>query len=356
MTLDARVGLRLGEFELDVAINATADETVALLGPNGAGKSTLLRAVAGLTPLNHGNITLDGTVLDDPARHIFVPPEKRSIGVMFQNYLLFEHLSARENIAFGLRAHGVPRSSARAMADEWLTRLDVADAARKKPTQLSGGQAQRVALARALATRPSVLLLDEPMAALDVGARGAVRRDLRRYLSEFEGVRILVTHDPIDAAALADRLVVIENGRLTQEGPLSDITARPRSRYVADLVGVNLLRGVARGGAITLADGAKVAVADAGDGDALAVIHPHSVTLHRARPESSARNAWPGRVESIEMLGNRVRVRVAGLVPLTAEVTPTAVADLQLVEGAEVWAAVKATDITAYPETSVVEQ
>jgi molybdate transport system ATP-binding protein len=356
MTLDARVGLRIGEFQLDVAINATADETLALLGPNGAGKSTLLRAIAGLTALNHGHVTLDGTVLDDPRLHIFVPPEQRSIGVMFQNYLLFEHLSARENIAFGLRARGTPRASARATADEWLTRLDVADAARKKPAQLSGGQAQRVALARALATRPSVLLLDEPMAALDVGARGAVRRDLRRYLSEFEGVRILVTHDPIDAAALADRLVVIEHGRLTQEGPLADITARPRSRYVADLVGVNLLRGVARGGVITLSDGAEVAVADAGSGDALAVIHPHSVTLHRARPESSARNAWPGRVESIEMLGNRVRVRVSGLVPLTAEVTPTAVADLQLVEGAEVWAAVKATDITAYPENSVVEQ
>ena len=348
-SLDACVGVRLGSFELDVKIAVSAHETVALLGPNAAGKTTLLRALAGLTPLDRGSINLDGAVLDDPARSLFVPPERRSIGVVFQNYLLFEHLTARENIAFGLRARGASKSNAHAAADEWLDRFELGHVARKKPGQLSGGQAQRVALARALAVRPAALLLDEPMAALDAGARGAVRRDLRRYLTDFDGIRLLVTHDPLDAAALADRLVVIEDGKLVQEGALADITARPRSRYVAELVGVNLLHGVAHNDGVTLVDGAELAAPDAGTGDALAVIHPHSVTLHRIRPESSARNSWPGRVETVEMLGNRVRVRVAGLVPLTAEVTPMAVAELRLVEGSEVWTTVKATDITVYP-------
>jgi molybdate transport system ATP-binding protein len=348
VTLEAQVGARVDAFELDVALHASAGETVALLGPNAAGKTTLLRCLAGIMPLAHGRIVLDDVVLDDAAR-VFVPPDRRSIGVVFQDYLLFEHLSARENIAFGPRARGATRSASRATADEWLERLGVAGVARKKPLQLSGGEAQRVALARALATRPALLLLDEPLSALDAGARGAVRRDLRRSLAEFDGIRILVTHDPVDAAVLADRLVIIEAGRVVQTGTLAEITARPRSRYVAELVGMNLLHGTALDDWIETDGGVQVAVPDAGRGAVFAVIHPSAVTVSRTRPSGSARNVWPGRVEAIEDLGSRVRVRVRGTVDLVAEITPTAVRDLGLDDGADVWTSVKAAEITTFP-------
>jgi molybdate transport system ATP-binding protein len=347
LTVDARV--RVGDLDLVVQMRAEQGETVAVLGPNGAGKTTLLRAIAGLLPLDAGRIELDGTVLDDGDR-TFVPPERRPVGVVFQDSLLFPHLSALENVAFGPRSRGAGRGPARTTATHWLERVGLGDRAGAKPRELSGGQAQRVALARALAGDPRLLLLDEPLASLDQSTRAAVRRELRTHLASFPGLRLLVTHDPVDAAVLADRIVVLEQGSVSQEGTFADVAARPRSRYVAALVGVNLLRGLARGFEVHLDGGGELVVPDTGEGRVLAVVHPHSVGLHRERPVGSARNTWRGTVDGVEALGARVRVRVSGPVALVAEVTPGAVRDLDIRDGVPIWASVKATDVTVFPE------
>jgi molybdate transport system ATP-binding protein len=193
-----------------------------------------------------------------------------------------------------------------------------------------------------------MLLLDEPLSALDVSVRAEVRRDLARQLSGFGGVRLLVTHDPLEAMALADRLVVLEHGRVTQTGTATEVTARPRSRFVADLAGTNLLRGRANRDHVELANGAILAAPEAGEGDVFAVIHPRAVALYTTRPEGTPRNVWRARAEDLDLHGERVRVRLGGDVPLVAEVTPSAVRELKLDVGAEVWAAVKATEISVY--------
>jgi molybdopterin-binding protein len=347
--LTAQVALRLGALDLDVTVQATPGEIVAVLGPNGAGKTTLLRAIAGLVPLTRGRVELDDVVLDDVARDIHLPPERRPIGVVFQDYLLFPHLSALENVAFGLRARGVAAREARLRAASWLDRLGVGEYAETRPRALSGGQAQRVALARALAIDPRLLLLDEPLAALDASSRGAVRRDLKRHLASFAGIRIVITHDPLEAVALADRLVILEGGRVVQTGSPAEVTQRPRSRYVADLVGVNLLRGTATAGQVALSGGATLQSADGVDGEVFAVVHPRAVALHRGRPEGSPRNVWRGRASALDFQGDRVRVGIEGEMPIIAEVTPAAVRELDLAEGALVWVSVKATEITVYP-------
>src|SRR5207244_3994322 len=233
-----------------------------------------------------GRIVLDDQVLEDPSRQVRVPPERRPVGVVFQDYLLFPHLSALENVAFGLRCRGMPRGRARGRAREWLERLGLASHLTARPRALSGGQAQRVALARALATDPRLLLLDEPTAALDAGAKVELRREIRRHLATFSGARLLVTHDPLEAATLADRLVVLAAGRVGQVG---------------------------------------------------------------TPPEGSARNVWREKVRSLDLEGSRVRVGLDGEVLLVAEVTPAAVAELALAEGEVVWASVKATEVTVYP-------
>jgi molybdate transport system ATP-binding protein len=347
--LTAEVTVRLGTLDLDVSMQAAPGEIVAVLGPNGAGKSTFLRAVAGLIPLNRGRIGLDEIALEDVERGIHLPPERRPIGVVFQDYLLFPHLTALENVAFGLRARGLSARDARARAGSWLDRLGVGEVADARPRALSGGQAQRVALARALATDPRLLLLDEPLAALDASARGAVRRDLKRHLTSFSGIRIVITHDPLEAVALADRLVILEGGRIVQTGSPAEVTQRPRSRYVADLVGVNLLRGTAAAGQIALSGGASLQSADDFEGEVFAVIHPRAVALHRARPEGSPRNVWRGRASALDFQGDRLRVGLDGEMPIVAEVTPAAVRELDLAEGGEIWVSVKATEITVYP-------
>jgi molybdate transport system ATP-binding protein len=348
VSLEADVRLRLGSLDLQVQLSV-ADQVVAVLGPNGAGKTTLLRALAGLLPLDAGRVSLDAVVLEDAERGIRLPPERRPIGVVFQDYLLFPHLSVAENVAFGLRARGAGRDAARRVAAGWLERLGLAAYAQGRPSALSGGQRQRAALARALATEPRLLLLDEPMAALDASTRAEVRRDLKQHLAAFAGIRLLVTHDPLEAIALADVLMVLEGGRIVQVGSAADVTQHPRSRYVADLAGVNLFRGTASGGQVALAGGSSLAAADAGEGDVFAVIHPRTVALHRRRPEGTPRNVWAGRADGLDLLGDRVRVQVGGAIPIVAEVTPAAVAELRLDEGGEVWVAVKATEISVYP-------
>jgi molybdate transport system ATP-binding protein len=346
MSLAAAVRTQVGSLDVDMQLDVDEGEVVALLGPNGAGKTTLLRAIAGLVPIASGHVTLDGEVLEDPAAGRYVPTERRSIGFVFQDYLLFPHLSVLDNVAFGLRARGMREPTQK--AEEWLGRVGLQKYATARPTSLSGGERQRVALARALAADPRVLLLDEPLAALDATTRASLRRDLKTHLSSFRGVRLLVTHDPLEAAVLADRLVVMEAGRHVQSGTPAEVTSRPRSPYVADLVGVNLLRGVARNGTVTVPGGA-VAAAGAESGEVFAVIHPRAVALHRSHPEGSPRNVWQGRASGIELFGDRARVRVEGKVPMVAEVTPAALAELKLGEGAEVWLSFKATDVGVYP-------
>jgi molybdate transport system ATP-binding protein len=346
VSLNARIAVQRDGFALNLELAIDDGETVAVLGPNGAGKTTLLRALAGLVPII-GRVELAGEVVEDSARKVHVPTERRHVGLVFQHHVLFPHLTVLDNVAFGLQAQH--RTDAKQIARGWLQRAGLDDKAASMPRELSGGQAQRVALLRTLATEPRLLLLDEPLSALDVTIRAEVRRELSRQLSSFRGVRLLVTHDPLEAIALADRIVVLEHGRIVQTGTPAEVTARPRSRFVADLAGVNLLRGKAHGDHIQLANGASVAAADAGEGDVFAVIHPRAVSLFLTRPEGTPRNVWQGETDNIDLHGERVRVRVNGPVPLVAEVTPAAVRDLHLHAGASVWIAVKATEISVYP-------
>ncbi|SFM61480.1 molybdate transport system ATP-binding protein [Streptomyces sp. cf124] len=342
--LDARLVVERGAFRLDVALTAAPGDVVALLGPNGAGKTTALRALAGLAPLSDGHLLLDGVELDR------TPPEKRPVGVVFQDYLLFPHLSALDNVAFGPRCHGASKAEARAEAAVWLERMGLTRHASAKPRRLSGGQAQRVALARALATRPRLLLLDEPLAALDARTRLEVRSRLRRHLAEFEAVAVLVTHDPLDAMVLADRLVVVEDGQVVQEGGPADIARHPRTDYIAHLVGLNLYRGEAEGHTVRVDGGAEVTTTEDLTGPVFVAFPPSAVTLHRDRPTgSSARNLWRCEVAGLETHGDQIRAALTGELPLAADLTTVAAAELDLHPGAEVWATVKAAQTHAYP-------
>lgn len=349
MSLSAWLTLARGEFTLDVSLRVGSGEVVVLLGPNGAGKSTVLSTLAGLLRPDAGRVVLDDVVLVDTAAHIHLLPRRRQVGLVLQDYLLFPHLSAVENVAFGLRSRGTPRGTARATATRWLERMDLAGLGERRPHELSGGQAQRVALARALAVDPRILLLDEPLAALDAGTRPAVRADLRRHLGGYGGCTLLVTHDPLEAMVLGDRIVVVEQGRIVQDGTPADLARHPRTGYVARLVGLNLLRGDAHGRIVTLGPQATAAVAHDASGPVHVAFPPAAVTLSLDQPHGSARNAWRGRVSDVERHGDLVRITVDGPVPVLADVTPLAVADLRLGPGVEVWAAVKATEVSVYP-------
>lgn len=355
MSIDAHLRVTLERLELDVDLAIGAGSTVALLGPNGAGKTSTLRALAGLLPLDSGHLTVAGRVLDEPADGVFVPPEARGIGVVFQEHRLFPHLDARDNVAFGLQATGTPRGRARQTARDWLARVGLEDFAAAKPASLSGGQAQRVALARALATRPDVLLLDEPLAALDPTTRNDMRRLLREQLADFSGVAVVVTHDPVDATMLADRVIVLDQGRVVQDDAPATLLANPRTPWVAQWAGTNLYRGsLSDGVTLSLDGGGHLVLGDAPDplapgGASFATIAPAAVVLHRSRPSGSARNTWSGTVATIEPTGSRVRVGVDGIPSIVAELTTAGVAALDLAVGAEVWVAVKATEITTYP-------
>lgn len=350
MSLDARVGFERPGFTLDVSIDADDDELVVVLGPNGAGKSTLLSALAGLLP-GRGRVVIDGEVVLDTDNGIDRPPEDRPVGVVFQSGLLFPHLSLVDNVAFGLRSRGAGRRASRRTAHDWLDRIGLADRADDRPEGLSGGQAQLVALARALATCPKLLLLDEPLSALDAQARPAVRADLRRHLDSFAGTCLLVTHDPVEALVLADRLVVVEGGRVVQSGTPADIGRHPRSAYAASVVGLNLWRGRGVHGRFALDSGGQLVTSQpVADGAAVAVAAPAAVALHRRRPEGTPRNVVEGVIAGIERLGGQARVQINGPLPLVAEVTGEAVTDLGLSAGDTTWASIKASEITVYPD------
>lgn len=317
--------------EVDLAVpgRVTADFTaesgdvVAVIGPNGAGKTTLLGAIAGIVP--H-----DGTVRVAGEHWAGRLVRERDLGYVFQNQALFPHLSAVDNVAFGLRARGRSARAAHEVAREWLGRFGIGDLADRRPRELSGGQAQRVAIARALAGEPRILLMDEPFAGLDIGAATALRLELAGHLAAYAGVTLLVTHDAIDALTLASRVLVMESGRIVQAGPPAQVAAQPRTDHVARLVGLNVQRY----------------------GGRLAAFPPTAVIVSVTRPEGSARHQWRGRVLGVTPHGDAVRLLVDAESQLLADVTPAAAAELGLVPGREVWAAVKETAITWYDADS----
>lgn len=345
--LNAHLVVKRAEgFVLDIELLIEPGVTVALLGPNGAGKTTAVTTLAGLTPLDAGRIEIDGIPLDDPARSVFEPPERRDVGVVFQDYLLFPHLSVADNIGFGLASRRLPRSDIVSRVGHWIDALDLGELSHARPDQLSGGEAQRVALARALVTEPSLLLLDEPLAALDVTTRTQLRRILRSHLERFEGPKLLITHEPTEAFLLADQIYVIEDGAITQIGTPADIRLRPRTAYAADLAGANLLEGFAADGSVMVGDHALVVADQHTQGPVLATIHPRAIALYPEPPQGSPRNTWQTSVALVEDLGERVRVQLGAPLPLTAEITPGSVTSLGLGAGVEIWVSVKATEIS----------
>jgi molybdate transport system ATP-binding protein len=349
LVVDAEV--RRGSFTLAVSLAAAPGQVLGLLGPNGAGKSTLLSAVAGLTPVSAGRITLAGQVMDDAESGSFVEASGRPVGFVFQNYRLFPYLTVAENVAFSPRARGLGRQAARAAAVHWMARLGLADLAGRKPAQLSGGQAQRVALARALAGQPALLLLDEPLSALDAGTRLDVEAELKSHLADFPGPCLLVTHDPIEALVLADRLIVMEGGRIVQEGVPAQIARQPATSYVAKLVGLNLYQGRADGSQVTLSGGGSFSIAGPRlYGDVLIAVRPSAILVSTHRPQpSSAGSTWAARIIRLTMLADRVRLDLDGQPSALADVTPAAVAELSLDPGRQVWLTVKTAELEVYP-------
>ncbi|WP_313600901.1 sulfate/molybdate ABC transporter ATP-binding protein [Aeromicrobium phoceense] len=341
MSLAARV--RDPARGVDLRFHVASGETVALMGPNGAGKSTVLATVAGLLRPAEAHVRVGDRVLAGEGQ--WVPPHRRSVALLGQQPRLFPHLTVRENVAFGPRSVGRDAG----LADHWLDQVGASALADRRPRQLSGGQAQRVAIARALAVEPDVVLLDEPLAALDVEAVPEVRRVLRRVLAGT--ATVLVTHDPLDAMTLADRAVIVEAGRVVHEGTARDVLTHPRSAFGAALAGVNLVEGVATGpDHLRSADGRELAgiprrTLDVGAA-AIATFAPSAVAIHRERPGGSPRNVLPGVVTGIEVRGATCRVEISGWL---ADVTTAAAAELELEPGRDVWMSIKATEVRLDP-------
>jgi len=342
-----RVRARIDARAVDLAVDVVAGSVVAVLGPNGAGKSTLLNLIAGLVLPDEGRIELGDRVLTDTATGVAVAPHRRSVVMLAQQPLLFPHLTAAGNVAFAPRSAGMSRRAAHTEALRWLDAVDAPEFADRRPHELSGGQAQRVAIARALAANPRLLMLDEPMSALDVTAAPAIRSLLRRILREDDRTALIVTHDPLDALALADRVVVIDGGRVVEEGAVRDVLTRPRSAFAARIAGMNLIAGTVSG------DGLRTAIGivrgglddDCAPGDpAVAVFSPAAVAVYAQEPHGSPRNVFAVTLSEIEARGATVLVRAADT-GLAAEVTPAAVADLVLEPGIRVSFVVKATEV-----------
>ena len=341
-TLQTDFALPLRAFALELALDVS--RTVALVGPSGAGKTSVLRVIAGLAEPRRGRVALDGDAWLDTERRLSLRPEERRVGLVFQDYALFPHLSVRANVAFG--ASGRP-------VEPLLERFRIGHLAAARPQELSGGERQRVALARALAREPAVLLLDEPLAALDAHTKAEVRHELAELLRELGLPTLLVTHDYEDAAALADEVGVIVEGRLRQLGTPAELVARPQDAFVASFTGANLLRGRARRGkgaltAIRLESGEDLYSADEAEGEVGVVVYPWEVSVARAHaPDAdSALNVVRGQVGSLVEVANRVRVRVG---PVTAEVTAASAARLELADGGVAYATFKATGTRLVP-------
>lgn len=333
------------DLEVDVAFEVAPGAVSAIIGPNGAGKSTVVDVIAGLHPLDRGHVRLAGRTLEDPAMRVLVPARSRHVGVVFQDRVLFPHLSALENVAFAMTARGVARDEAEQRATDHLSAAGLGEIAHRSAGDLSGGEAQRVAIARALAMEPDALLLDEPFSAVDAAARTDIRRQLREHVDSFSGPVVLVTHDPAEAFMLADEVHVLEGGSMTQSGSPDDIRLRPASAYAAEFARVNLLHGVAAQGIVEMGDHALRVADTAVRGPVVVTIQPSAVAVYRQPPGGSPRNAWDTTIDALEVIGDRVRLHVGAPLPLTVEVTPGAVDALDLAAGETVWLSVKATEI-----------
>lgn len=352
--LVADIEVRRGAFRLQAAIEVRPGERIGVVGPNGSGKSTLLRAIAGLVELHSGHLRLGDRVLADDRTDR--PPEERRIGFMFQDHRLFPHLNALDNVAFGPRSRGMGRAAARRTATEWLDRLECADLASLRTGQLSGGQAQRVALARALAQAPQALLLDEPMAALDAAARLEVRTYLSRHLRELEIPTVLVTHDPVEALVMTDRLVVLEGGRVVQTGSPAQVADRPLTPYVAGLLGLNLYAGRVVGRVVELDGGGVLSPAVVPDAARVFLtVRPSAISVHLDRPAGgSPRNVWRAVISSVEAGAENVRLRIAGEPDALVDVTAAAVNELGLAPGRPVWLSLKASETNCYEDPAAM--
>ena len=351
MTLDAV--LRVEGRDLDVRLRVEPGRTLALLGANGAGKSTVLACIAGLLQPDAGKVHLGDRVLFSAhGSGTWVPPHARGVALLAQQARLFPHLSVEDNVAFGPRSAGVPRRTARERAAHWLAEVEASELAPRRPAALSGGQAQRVAIARALATEPEVLLLDEPLSALDVEAAPAIRQLLRRVLRD--RTTVVVTHDVLDAVLLADDVAVLQSGRVVEQGPTARVLSRPTSAFAARIAGLNLVRGTAAASgtstAVSALGGLRVeGLADDAipDGDAaVAVFSPTAVGVYREAPHGSPRTTVRARVTDLEPHGHQVRVHTAHV---AADVTPAALAELGIGVGDEVVLTVKASEVAVYP-------
>lgn len=350
--LHARVHLRDAEFDLTL----DDGDVLAVLGPNGAGKSTLLSLISGLLRPDSGRIVLGDTVVTDTEAAVFVPPHARGVAMLAQQALLFPHMSVAANVAYAPRCKGNSRAEAAVVAQRWLAAVDAEHLAGRRPAQLSGGQAQRVAVARALAAEPQVLLLDEPMAALDVTAAPAVRRLLRDILRDGRRTAVIVTHDLLDALGIANKVIVVDRGRIVERGAVRDVLAAPRSEFAARIAGVNLVSGTVTGpGVLTTAWDATISGVGAVDANtaAVALFTPAAVSVHLDEPHGSPRNVIHTTIAEMEINGATVRIRGAdqpdGSTGLAADITAAAVADLDLVPGRRVYFVVKAQEVQLLP-------
>ncbi|MCV7150230.1 sulfate/molybdate ABC transporter ATP-binding protein [Mycolicibacterium pyrenivorans] len=347
-----RVQARLKDRGVDFDVALDSGEVLAVLGPNGAGKSTLLMMIAGLLRPDEGRIALGDTVLTDTGTGTFVPPHARGVAMLSQRPMLFPHMSVAANVGYAPRCRGESRAAARAAARRWLEAVDAAQLADRRPGQLSGGQAQRVAVARALAAEPRLLLLDEPMSALDVTAAPALRRLLREILRGDGRTAIIVTHDLLDALAIADKLVVVEGGHVVESGPVRRILTAPRSDFAARIAGINLVLGVAsEPGVLRTAWGADVSgVGELDPGTAaVALFRPSAVAVHLNPPHASPRNVIPVTIAEMDIHGSTVRIRGVeqpdGGTGLAADITAGATADLDLQPGRQVYFVVKTQEV-----------
>ncbi len=335
----------LDERGVDVAFDVADAETLAILGPNGAGKSSVLAMIAGILRPDAGRATLDDVVLFDA--DFSKPAHARRTALLAQDALLFPHLTVLDNVAFGPRSAGQSRAQSRTAAMHWLAEVDASELADRLPSELSGGQAQRIGAARALAAQPRLLLLDEPMAALDITVVPAMRHVLKRVLAE--RTAIIVTHNVLDAALLADRVIVMDHGRIVEQGATREVLTRPRSQFGASIAGLNLLTGVAEQGNVRTVTGALVeGLTDqpipAGQ-PAVAVFSPSAVGVYLDPPSGSPRNVFAATVTELEPLGAQIRVRTG---ELSADITAAAVAELGLMPGTTVYLAVKASEVALY--------
>jgi len=330
----------------DVSLEAAAGETVAVLGPNGAGKSTLLGILAGLLRPDSGSATLDGDTLFGEGE--WMPPHRRRVAMLSQEALLFPHLSSRENVAFGPRSAGRGRAASRAAADRWLDEVEAADLAELRPGRLSGGQAQRVAIARALAAEPRLLLLDEPLAALDLAVAPTIRRMLRRVLER--RTALLVTHEPLDALALADRVIVLDHGRVVERGPTAEVLERPQQAFTAELAGLNLLYGTRTVDGLRTEDGHELAASAAEEiaiGTAVAAsIRPAAIEVLEAHGPTGSVAGLPATVAELEPRGGTVRLRAGGLF---ADLAPGRIVALGIGEGSDIRLLPSSAELTVYP-------